>query len=202
MLKQYITRFSRKSILHLKKPGHPSETIVTHPLTKYNSLFLIFIVFFTKEYESEKARKYRRKSCVLCAGRLFHFPLISFLFYFFIIIKGYFHWKFFEILMRKFHFEIIFPRDITIFFSAALFFAQQEEIWFEHFFLKWGYKYERDTADGNDKMDFGEEVGTIQSHFTQEKTLQPAYGWRRWTSSGACAPAPPTGRALTPLNQG
>ena len=128
MLKQYITRFSRKSILHLKKPGHPSETIVTHPLTKYNSLFLIFIVFFTKEYESEKARKYRRKSCVLCAGRLFHFPLIFFLFYFFIIIKGYFHWKFFEILMRKFHFEIIFPGDITIFFSAALFFAQQEEI--------------------------------------------------------------------------
>ena len=48
MLKQYITRFSRKSILHLKKPGHPSETIVTHPLTKYNSLFLIFIVFFYK----------------------------------------------------------------------------------------------------------------------------------------------------------
>ncbi|WP_337773948.1 hypothetical protein, partial [Dialister hominis] len=92
------------------------------------SLFLIFIVFFTKEYESEKARKYRRKSCVLCAGRLFHFPLISFLFYFFIIIKGYFHWNFFEILMRKFHFEIIFPGDITIFFSAALFFAQQEEI--------------------------------------------------------------------------
>jgi len=123
MLKQYITRFSRKSILHLKKPGHPSETIVTHPLTKYNSLFLIFIVFFTKEYESEKARKYRRKSCVLCAGRLFHFPLISFLFYFFIIIKRYFHWKFFEILMRKFHFEIIFPGDITIFFSAALFFC-------------------------------------------------------------------------------
>lgn len=128
MLKQYITRFSRKSILHLKKPGHPSETIVTHPLTKYNSLFLIFIVFFTKEYGSEKARKYRRKSCVLCAGRLLHFPLISFLFYFFIIIKGYFHWKFFEILMRKFHFEIIFLGDITIFFSAALFFAQQEEI--------------------------------------------------------------------------
>lgn len=47
---------------------------------------------------------------------------------FFIIIKGYFHWKFFEILMRKFHFEIIFLGDITIFFSAALFFAQQEEI--------------------------------------------------------------------------
>ncbi len=42
--------------------------------------------------------------------------------------KGYFHWKFFEILMRKFHFEIIFLGDITIFFSAALFFAQQEEI--------------------------------------------------------------------------
>ena len=57
MLKQYITRFSRKSILHLKKPGHPSETIVTHPLTKYNSLFLIFIVFFTKEYGSEKSKK-------------------------------------------------------------------------------------------------------------------------------------------------
>ena len=111
MLKQYITRFSRKSILHLKKPGHPSETIVTHPLTKYNSLFLIFIVFFTKEYESEKARKYRRKSCVLCAGRLFHFPLISFLFYFFIIIKRYFHWKFFEIfesfILKSFFLEIL-----------------------------------------------------------------------------------------------
>lgn len=34
----------------------------------------------------------------------------------------------------------------------------------------------KERADGNDKMDFGEEVGTIQSHFTQEKTLQPAYG--------------------------
>ena len=101
--------------------------------------------------------------------------------------------------MRKFHFEIIFPGDITIFFSAALFFAQQKEIWFEHFFLKWGYKYERDTADGNDKMDFGEEVGTIQSHFTQEKTLQPAYGWRRWPSSGACAPAPPYGASSDTL---
>lgn len=59
-------------------------------------------------------------------------PALSFPSYFlslfFIIIKGYFHWKFFEILMRKFHFEIIFPGDITIFFSAALFFAQQEEI--------------------------------------------------------------------------
>ncbi len=43
-------------------------------------------------------------------------------------LKGYFHWKFFKILMRKFHFEIIFPGDITIFFSAALFFAQQKEI--------------------------------------------------------------------------
>ena len=108
MLKQYITRFSRKSILHLKKPGHPSEIIVTHPLTKYNSLFLIFIVFFTKEYESEKARKYRRKSCVLCAGRLFHFPLISFLFYFFIIIKGNFL-KFWceSFILKSFFLEIL-----------------------------------------------------------------------------------------------
>ena len=56
-------------------------------------------------------------------------PALSFPSYFLsLIIKGYFHWKFFEILMRKFHFEIIFPGDITIFFSAALFFAQQEEI--------------------------------------------------------------------------
>lgn len=108
MLKQYITRFSRKSILHLKKPGHPSETIVTHPLAKYNSLFLIFIVFFAKEYGSEKAGKYRGKSCVLIRSQPSHYLLFSFLFYFFIIIKGYFHWKFCEFLIRKFHFEIIF----------------------------------------------------------------------------------------------
>lgn len=60
-------------------------------------------------------------------------PALSFPSYFLSLLffhyyKENFHWKFFEILMRKFHFEIIFPGDITIFFPAALFFAQQEEI--------------------------------------------------------------------------
>lgn len=55
-------------------------------------------------------------------------PALSFPSYFlsllfFIIIKGYFHWKFFEILMRKFHFEIIFPGDITISFLLLCFCA-------------------------------------------------------------------------------